>query len=383
MAKNIKVALVHDYLQEFGGAERVVLAMHHAFPQAPLYVGFADLESLGEQGTEFAQMSVRTTWLQKMPGIKKLRSPARILAPQAFASLDLSEFDVVISSTNAYHAKAVKVRPDAIHLCYCHTPARSLYGFETQSGWQQNPWTHTLGEIANHWLRLRDFEDAQAVTEILANSETVAKRIAKFWRRESTILNPPVVMIDQTEKRKLIPNDKRSYFLYVNRLHLTKHPEIAVQAAIKKHWPLKIIGSGPMDEVLQKMIVEAGQNETIQLLGKVSDEELMELYSNALALLYPVSDEDFGIVPVEAMALGTPVIAHRSGGPAETIIEDKNGVFFDELKVESLISAAEKWEQIDWQPAVIRQSVKKFSEKCFVKQLQDLVQKSYKKSHAK
>ena len=379
--KKVKVALVHDYLQEFGGAERVVLALHQAFPEAPLYVGFYDPVGLGTHATHFVNLDIRPTFLQKIPYHQQLRSPLRLLAPCAFARLDLREYDVVIASTNAYHAKAVRVRPGAALLVYCHTPARSLYGYETRSNWKKNRYIRFFGEIINHVLRLQDFDDAARASAIIANSQTVARRIAKFWRRESVIIHPPVEMVAPSgDNCQLTLPEKRDYYLFVNRLNFAKHPELAVQAAIDLDLPLKIVGDGPLLPALTEMILDAKMTDKILLLGSVPDQQLRHLYAGAKSLFYPVADEDFGIVPVEAMACGTPVIAHRSGGPRETIVDGKTGVFFDKLHLKSFERAIQQAENSSFDPDYIRAHAQQFSTQQFITQMRKIVDQYAKKS---
>ncbi|MDA1079140.1 MAG: glycosyltransferase [bacterium] len=360
--KKQTVALVHDYLREYGGAERVLEALHELYPEAPVFTAFVDREQLGLHWQRFADWDIRTTWLTKIPGYKLLFSPLRIWAPNYFKSLDLSAFDVVISSSNAYFAKAVRV-PNGKHICYCHTPARSLYGYTTTSNWRANPVTKFFGMLINHYLRVVDYYVAQEVDFFIANSQETQRRITKFYRRESTIVYPPVNIPPNPPESK-----SRSYYLYVNRLALAKHPEIAVQVCTEQNVPLKVVGSGKMLDDLREM---AGS--TVAFCGAVSDEELNRLYAGAKALLYPVEDEDFGIVPVEAMAHGVPVIAHNSGGPRETIIPDKSGVLFAELSTTGLWQAMQRAEKIRFSPEELYTHSQQFSLTAFKKNILKLV----------
>lgn len=350
---DLKVALAHDYLREYGGAERVLEALHELFPKAPVYVAFTDPEVAGIHWQRFKDWDIRESWLTRIPGYKKLFSPLRIFAPQYFSSFDLSEFDVVISSSNAYFAKAIKTKPGAVHICYCHTPARSLYGYTTMTDWKSNKLTHIAGTIINHYLRIIDFKVAQKVDFFIANSQETARRIKKFYRRDATIIFPPVKV---TAAHATPAASERSYYLYVNRLALAKHPEIAVQACTQMGVPLKVVGTGKMLDGLKEM---AGP--TVEFLGAVPDEELHELYQGAKALLYPVEDEDFGIVPIEAMSHGTPVIAHASGGPLETIIEEKTGIFIHELSVDALVEAMHLISAYTFDAKAIRKHAQQFS----------------------
>ena len=366
---------MHDYLREFGGAERVVGALHKIFPQAVIYTAFVDWEALGELGRKtFEGAEVRTTYLQKFPFIKKLFSPLRLISAKAFAKLDLSEFDVVISSSNAYFAKAVKVREGAVHLCYCHTPPRNLYGYETTDIIIKNPLYHKLGQIANFWLRQSDWEMAQEVGVFMANSGTTQKRIKKYYQREAQIVYPPVSLPEIKLKQK-----REDWFLYVNRLHLAKHPELAVEACLENGWRLKVAGSGPMLNDLKEMTKNHKNGELIEFLGVTSDEELADLYSRAKLLLYPVVNEDFGMIPIEAMSLGTPVVAHASGGPLETITEGKTGVFFKELTAKALAEAVKKAQKKKWSQEILREEAKKYSFSAFEKKITKLVEKNVKK----
>lgn len=367
-SSSFKVALVHDYLREYGGAERVVEALHELYPEAPLYVAFTDAAAMGIHWQKFKDWDIRQSWLTHIPFYKKLYSPLRMWAPNYFEAFDLSEYDLVISSSNAYMAKAVRVRSDATHICYCHTPPRSLYGYATMSDWRKNPVTFIVGSLINHYLRVLDFKIAQRVGFFVANSRETARRIKKFYRRESTVIFPPVA-VPPTPPRK----EPRDYYLYVNRLALAKHPELAVQACTQLQLPLKVVGTGKM---LEKLKTIAGP--TVEFLGAVPDAQLRQLYAGAKALLYPVEDEDFGMVPVEAMAYGVPVIAHQSGGPEETIIEEKTGLFFQELSLAGLVEAILLSQHYTFDPQVIYKQAQRFTQKNFQDQFQALVAKVVK-----
>ncbi len=367
----MKIALVHDYLREYGGAERVLEALHQLYPEAPVYVAFVDWGALGDHAQRFRSWDIHETWMAHIPFIKKLYSPLRVIADKAFASLDLSAYDVVISSSNAYFAKAVRA-PHGIHICYCHTPPRSLYGYTTMTNWKANPVTHFFGTLINHYCRVIDFYMAQKVTYFIANSKETARRITKFYRRDSTVIYPPVELPSLSvipAKAGIQKNSvHQGYYLYVNRLSFSKHPEIAVAAANKLQLSLKVVGTGAMLSGLREL---AGP--TVDFLGSISDEELAAVYSGAIALVYPVADEDFGIVPVEAMQYGLPVIAHRSGGPMETIIDGQTGVFFDELTTDGLVSAIQKFQKMKFSSEKITKHSQTFSKKIFQKKIQEFV----------
>ncbi len=354
--KKLRVALVHDYLVDYGGAERVLEALHDIFPDAPVYTAFIDKQKLGWHWSHFAHWQIHQSWLTKIPFYKKLFSPLRIFAPSYFHHFDLSRYDVVISSTNAYFAKAIKVDQVTKHYCYCHTPARSLWGYSTMTDWKKNPLIKFFGALINHYLRVVDVKIARNnVGVFVANSQETRKRIAKFYRLPAQVIYPPMNL---SLAKKLVPLKKRAYYLYVNRLAFSKHPELAVKAANQLHLPLKVVGTGKM---LSKLKQLAGP--TVTFLDFVTDEQLKELYARAKALIYPVKDEDFGIVPIEAMSFGTPVIAHASGGPLETVVDGKNGVLFTPLNLSGLTAAIKRWQKLSFTPMQIQKSVAKFTDK--------------------
>lgn len=371
MNKKLKIALAHDYLREYGGAERVLESLHDIFPAAPVFVAFKDPAVMGVQWETYKDWDIRETWMARIPFIKRLFSPLRFLAPKAFADLDLSEFDIVISSSNAYFSKAVRV-PNGKHICYCHTPARSLYGYQTMTDWKKNPLIRVFGELINHYLRVVDFNIAQKVDVFIANSLETQQRIKKFYRRDSTVIWPPI--ITSPKKTVTAATDSTSkYWLFLSRLAFSKNPHIAVEWATKTGNQLVVAGEGKMREELEK---QAGP--TVSFLGFVPDEDVPALYENALGLIYPVSDEDFGMVPVEAMSYGVPVIAHNSGGPKETVTEGKTGILFDELSVVGLTKAVAKAQKTKWSSNDIQKYAQQYDEHHFKDKILALVEKSAK-----
>lgn len=376
MKKKLKVALIHDYLREYGGAERVLEALHEIFPEAPVYVSFVDSLVTGVHWQKFQDWDIRQTWLAKVPLIKKLFSPLRILADRAFMSLDLSEYDLVISSSNMYEAKAVKV-PNGVHINYCHTPPRALYGYSTMTNWKKNPLIRLGGTLINHYMRIIDFKHAQRVDRFIANSKETQRRIKKFYRRESQVIYPPIQIPTkkeleryQLQARKHYPTE---YYLYLSRLAFNKHPELAVQAANRLGFGLKVVGQGKMLPRLKEMA-----EHNVEFLGEVDDKKLHLLLAGAKGLIYPVENEDFGMVPVEAMVHGVGVIAHASGGPMESVIEGQTGVFFDELSVTGLMKAIREYEELladkeaGLSPAAIRAQAKKFGVENFQQKIKKI-----------
>ncbi|MEO8581900.1 MAG: glycosyltransferase [Patescibacteria group bacterium] len=371
----MKVALVHDYLYEYGGAERVIEALHELYPDAPLYTSFVDSERLGIHWQKFKDWDIRESWMTKIPFYKKIFSPLRLFALNFFEQFDFSEYDVVISSSNAYFAKGVITKSWTPHICYCHTPPRSLYGYTTMTDWKKNPLTRLAGNWINSQIKELDYLAAQRVDQFIANSKEVQSRIKKFYGRDSVIIYPPV---DVKATLKEAKQETNPYYLFVSRLAFSKHPQLAVEVCTRLSLPLKVVGQGKM---LSKLKQIAGP--TIEFCDDVDDDELHKLYQGAKALLYPVEDEDFGIVPVEAMGYGIPVIAHRSGGPKETIIDGKTGIFFDELTVKDLTAAIQKSDAKVWDKKVIHQHALIFRKERFQKQISDLVNKIFKEFTSK
>lgn len=372
----MKVALVHDYLKEYGGAERVVEALHEIFPEAPVYTAYYDPKGLGPHAERIKHWDIKTSWMQKIPGAGKLISPFRLFAAKAFESFDLSEYDVVISSCNIYFSKAVKVGPKALHISYIHTPPRYLYGYATSFNYKKSWWKKIGAELANHYLRIVDFETSQNPDILVANSENVAERIKKFYRRKAVVVYPPVdvevishqsSVIRQSESRKLIAD---SYFLSLSRLWKGKGVDVIVRAAAKLDLPLKVVGSGPELANLKNI---AGK--TVEFLGHVNDEERIKLYSEAKALIVAAEDEDFGITVVEAQAVGTPVIALKSGGYLETVVAGKTGEFFEEGYLEEVL---EKFDPKKYESRDCIKQAEKFSQQRFKEQILELIKSHFK-----
>lgn len=362
----MKVALVHDYIKEYGGAERVLEALHEMFPEAPVFASVYLPKYLGPHKERFRKWDIRPSVLQWLPLKAKLISPMRLVAPFIFKQMDFSSYDVVIvSATGAYLPNLIR-KGTAKHICYCHTPPRYLYGYPTArkvSGIMK-PFVH----IANHFLRIMDFESAQNVDFFIANSKETAARIEKFYRRDAIVIYPPVDM-PKSEKRKA-KSGKREYYLAGGRLARAKRIDLAVKACTQLGLPLKVFGRdfGGYAEELHAL---AGS--TIEFVGEISDKEKWELMQNAKAYISPAEHEDFGILNVEVEAAGTPVIALGQGGALESIVDGKTGVFFEHPTVESLKKSIKKFEKMKLKPEGCRKQAEKFGKKRFVKQVSNFI----------
>src|SRR5258708_11932388 len=213
----MKVAIVHDYLKEYGGAERVLEALHEIFPDAPIYTAYLNLKGLGPHAARVKTWNIKTSWLEHFPLANSLISPFRIFAPMIFESFDLKDYDLVISSCSIYFAKAVLTRPDSLHISYIHTPPRYLYGYTTSFNYKKNPLFKFLGEIANHFLRIIDYETSHRPDILVSNSQNIKDRIKKFYRREALVIYPPVEVEEIAQKSAKL-RAKRDYFLSLSRL---------------------------------------------------------------------------------------------------------------------------------------------------------------------
>lgn len=344
----MKVALIHDHLTQSGGAERVLAALQAMWPEAPTYTLVYDKERMSE---EFGHRDIRTSFLQRLPGGPKAARWYLPLMPTATESYDLSAFDVVISSSSAF-AKGVITGPDAVHLCYCHTPTRYLWS-DTLSYLEElrapGIVKVALPTILTR-LRIWDRLAADRVDHFIANSVTVQERIKKYYRRESAVIHPPV-----DTNLLTISNEPKNYYLIGGRLVSYKRYDIVIDAFTKIGVPLKVFGSGPAEADLR---ARAGSN--VQFLGRVSNDERARLFGDAIAFLHP-QEEDFGITPVESMAAGRPVIAWRRGGALETVIDGVTGVFFDEQSWEEVADTVLHFNEKQFDPQKIQAHAQQYS----------------------
>ena len=362
----MKIALVHDYIKEYGGAERVLEALHELFPKAPVYTTVYLPEYLGPHKKRFSSWDIKTSWLQHVPLVAKMISPFRLIAPLVFRHMDLSSYDVIIvSATGAYAPNLVK-KGKAKLICYCHTPPRYLYGYKTARNWKKNPVLRVVGEFFNHFLRITDYESSRNVDQFIANSKEVALRIKKFYRKDAIVIYPPIDLPPATKTKTA-----RTFFITGGRLAQPKHIDLAIAACTKLGLPLKVFGKG-FAGYGEELHAIAGP--TIEFVGEITDVEKWKLMAGAKAFLFPSEDEDFGIIPVEAMACGTPVIAYRSGGVVESVIEGRTGLFFDELSVSSLVQIIKRFTTLDfdWSKECQVQS-KKFNIRLFKQEISALL----------
>lgn len=344
----MKVALVHDYLNQMGGAERVVIALHELFPDAPIYTSIYDPARVDPV---FQKMDIRTSFMQKLPLVTKHHQPYLPLYPFAMEKLDLRGYDLVLSSSSAF-GKGVITRPETLHICYCHTPMRWCWNYEEYVERER------LGKVARAILpflitKLRTWDQISAmrVDHFVANSPIVVERIRKYYRREAIYIPPPV----EASRFPFDPTtETENYFLILSRLVPYKRIDLAIEACNQLQLPLVIIGGGRDLERLKRI---AGP--TIRFLGKLPDEEVLHYYTHCRAFIFP-GEEDFGITPLEAQACGRPVIAYGAGGALATIVDGITGRFFHEQTVESLATVLASFNEQMFNPYVIHNHALEF-----------------------
>ena len=384
----MKIALVHDYIKEYGGAERVLKTLSEIYPDSPIYTAFCVKNSTA--GKEFAGKEIHESWLAPLLKIDKFYSPLRFLTPLVWGTMDLSEYDLVITSCSWYITRGFKIGSKTKVIAYCHTPPRWLYGYEMSVGFTKYWPIRVYSLIVGHFMRMYDFKTAQppsqkattsrrGVDYFIANSENVKARIKKFYRRESVVIYPPV----DIEKIARVTNGQRpktrdqEYFLIVSRLVGAKGIENAVNAFSKsksKNIKLKIVGEAhgfsDVENRISNMVYR-----NIELLGRVSDERLYELYSGAKGFIALARDEDFGITPVEAMAAGTPVIAFNGGGFKETVVDGVTGLLINNTDEKTINDTIKKFDKIKWDKEKLQNQARKFSQERFKKEIVGFIDK--------
>jgi glycosyltransferase involved in cell wall biosynthesis len=354
------VAIVHDWLTVPGGSEQVVLELLAMFPDAELYTSVYDPAPWPAQITE---RSVHASFLNRIPGAARHYPKLLPLMNAAFASFDLSGYDLVLSSSHAC-AKNVKTPAEALHVCYCHTPMRYAWEEGFLDGEVGRATRMLLGPLLA-WLRRADLAGASGPDVFVANSQHVADRIGRYYGRQATVVNPPV----DVEHYLGLQRDPQDYYLVFGRVVPYKRVDIAVAACESTGRPLKVAGDGRALEALRAQ----ARGRSVDFLGKVSAAERDRLLGGARALLFP-GEEDFGIVPVEAQAAGTPVIAYGVGGAVETVIDGTTGVLFAERGADSLAAAIERFESMTLDSDDARANAARFGRERFREEMADVIE---------
>ncbi len=354
----MKIALVHDYLIEAGGAERVLRVLADMYPDAPIYT------ALSKNGTAKAlfpdRKVVESKWAWFLK-IGRFYSYFRFLLPWIWKSIDLTAYDLVITSCSGYFARGFRVREGAKVIAYCHTPPRWLYGYDTPTGAESKWWGRAFMWIFGPFMRYFDYQSATRVDTWIANSKEVAGRIKKFYRRESAVIYPPIEITNHKFSNSQM---RESYYLLVSRIVGGKGIEEADRAAERGVFSLKIVG-----EIVDKELASRLKN----YLGRVSESELAELYGGARGFVALARDEDFGMSVVEAMSYGVPVLAFNGGGYKETVIPGKTGVLIEGTDTRSVGEGIKQMEKTKWDRAEIKKWAAKFGRERFEKEIRRVV----------
>ncbi len=366
----MRIALVTDYIKEFGGAESVLEYLSDIFPDAPIYTTMYFPKFLGPHRQRLEKKwgtRIHTSFLQKIPFASKLISPIRLISPIAFKSFDLSGYDIILTSaTGAYFPNSLR-KLSAKLFCYCHTPPRYLYGLPTARNYSKNPILRPIINTMNYFLRILDKNYSKNVDQYLANSQTTATRIKKFYNRDAIVINPPVAVSRSPLFKGRVPEGERGFYLTGGRLARAKRYDIAIKACNQLGLKLKVFGRDFANNLAD---LKSISDKNIEFLGEITNDEKNKLLQSAKAFIFCSEHEDFGIAPVEAMAAGCPVVAYASGGVTETIIDGKTGILFDKLDVASCISAIQKLENANIKTADCISQAQKFSPEVFIKKIQ-------------
>jgi glycosyltransferase involved in cell wall biosynthesis len=362
----MKIALVHDYLVQHGGAEKVLECFCELYPTAPIYTLIYDQDAMGET---FAHRKIYTSRLQNMPFAQKKHRIFPLLMPAAIEEFDLSQYDIVLSDSSSF-AKSVLTQPKTLHISYVHTPMRYAWDdcqkYTADFGFPKM--IERIVPFMMNFVRVWDRVSSDRVDRYIANSTFVSRRIKKYYDKDTIVINPPV------DTKNFYIDKKRShdeYYLMVGRLIAYKRHDIAIEAFNRLGLPLKIIGRGPELANLKK-----NARKNIEFLERVNDKDLAQYYAQAKAFIFP-QEEDFGIVAIEAMASGRPIIAYRGGDIVEHLESGKMGIFFDQQTPEALIDAIKKFDTIAFDEDIIRQHALRFDMEIFKRTIKDYIDKEY------
>lgn len=360
----MKIALVYDRLNKIGGAERVLRELHQLWPQVPLYTSVYNSHT-----APFAKKwQIKPSFLNQIPFARKHHELFPLLMPMAFESFDFTQFDLVISITSA-EAKGIITQPKTLHVCYCLTPTRYLYSHKNHYAQTGATLLHQPKQYFQNKLKVWDQVAAQRPDYYLAISQTVQKRIKKYYHRESQIIYPPVDTDFFKCQRSKVKGQKSGYYLIVSRLVSYKNIDLAIKACNQLEVPLKIIGTG-----LQKRKLKNIAGPTIEFLGQVTDFQLLTAYQNCKALVFP-GIEDFGITMIEALSCGKPVIAFNQGGASEIIIHQQNGLLFDKLTSSAIVKQIKTLDSCSFNRQQLRSTALKYSNQRFKQEFKATIEK--------
>jgi glycosyltransferase involved in cell wall biosynthesis len=353
----MKVAITADWLNQFGGAERVLVELHDMFPDAPIYTTVHAPDRLPAQ---MQGWDVRPSFLQRVPFARRRHQAFLPLMPLAFEQFDMSGYDLVLTTSSAC-AKGVITAPGTLNICYCYTPCRYLWDLYHE--YTRDLRFRSLVAPVAHWMRMWDRLSSDRVDRFIGISHEVTGRIRRHYGRDSEVIYPPV------DVDRFTPSAHQDdFYLVVSRLVRYKRIDLAIGAANRLNRRLLIVGDGPDRRRLESM---AGRS--VEFLGKLEDPEVADLYARCRAFLFP-GHEDFGIAPVEAQAAGRPVIAFGAGGATETVVDGVTGVLFEEQTVDELASAMLAFEEMSFSPVVCRQNAERFDTRVFRSRMAEVIE---------
>jgi glycosyltransferase involved in cell wall biosynthesis len=358
---DVRTVLIHDYLNQYGGAERLLEVLHGLAPDAPVYTSIYDPDSMP---IDYRDWDIRASWVDRIPGVHRNHQPALAAFPLAFERMRLPDCELVLSSSSAF-AKMVRPPKGAVHICYTHSPMRFAWNLDAYVERERLP--RVAGQALRPMmalLRQRDRATANRVDRFVANSSVVRDRIRAFWQRDAAVINPPV---EVGAFNPAPAAEVKDYFLMVSRLVPYKRFDLAIEACNALGLPLWIVGDGR-----DRAALEAIAGPTIRFLGRVSDVELRELYARCRASIF-MSEDDFGIAQVESQAAGRPVVALAAGGALDTVIDGDTGVHVREQTVESLIDALERFERSSFETGRLVEHARSFSRERFEREMLDLI----------
>jgi len=370
MDKKPRVALIHDYLNQYGGAEKTLEEIMKIFPEAPIFTGIYDPKKVPPVFSKRKVFSLNNSILSNFP--KYLT----FLMPLVFESFDLSNFDLIISDGTAW-PKGVLTKPSQLHIAYVHTPPRFLYKYSVESTKRNAFYFKPFVTVIDHYLRIWDYMAAQRPDALVTNSRETRSRIKKFYRRDARVINPPVNVTHA--KVPPIRHARTSYYIVLGRMSAYKNFDIVIKAFNElPNLKLVVVGTGVEEKRLKKLA-----KKNVMFVGYASEERKHTLIKNSLGLINAVEDEDFGIVPLEVMGHGRPVLAHKSSGHLETVIEGTNGMFFENLRHTELAKKIKVFDQLikdnKFDEKLIAKSVQQFSEERFIKEFGNFVTKAWEK----
>lgn len=361
----MRLAIVHDYLYVYGGAERLLEHVHQIWPAAPIYTLLYVRDRLPPS---FAAMDVRATWVDRLPARLRLQRLYALLQPWAFGRLRVRGADTLLSFAS-FGAKAVTAPPGGRHICYCYTPPRFLWGPYSGIPRETLPApVRAAGGVLDSWLRRWDYRAAQRVDRFITMNHYVAERVRRVYGRDSEVIPPPV---DVDRFAHVRPRDD-GYYLVVARFEAYKRIDLAIQACTRLRVPLRIVGGGVDEARLRRM---AGEGPYVRFLGALPDQEVVEQLAGCRALLF-TGEEDFGLTAVEAQAAGKPVIAYGAGGALETVVPGVTGAFFDRLEVEALVECIRSFAPGTFDPAAARANAARFAPPRFRDQLRAAIERA-------